>query len=67
MDMYGKAKKMEGMGGGVGEVMGKNPNEHPMMTDSPEGPFSHMMGFTGDGGCHGDETVTSKGSKFYFK
>lgn len=67
MNMYGKTKKMEGMGGGLGEAMAANPNEHPMLTDAPEGPFAHMMGMTGDGGVHGDDTVTSKGNKFYFK
>ena len=67
MDTYGKAKNMEGMGGGTGSALTKNPNEHGELNDSPDGPFSHLAGMTGDGGKFGSLAVKGKGETFYFK
>lgn len=54
--------------GGLGPT-DKNPNKHGMLNDAPEGPFSHQMGYVGDGGYQGgSDTVSGKnGGSFHFK
>ena len=49
-----------------------NMNPNPGITDgpndAPDGPHSHLMGQTGDGGLSGKETASGKnGETFYFK
>ena len=51
--------------GGVKGAMG-NPNDYAMLNDTPGGPYSHMLGYTGDGGMYGDDSVDHRGSKFWF-
>ena len=65
--MKGKARKGGGHGPGLAPTMTKNPNEHPPVNDTPEGPHAHQLGYTGDGGMYGGEKVSSKGQTFYFK
>ncbi len=62
-------KQSEGHGpGGLKPVMGRNPNKESNLNDAPEGPFTHNLGMTGDGGMHGDETASGKhGESFHFK
>ena len=70
---YGKNKNSSSVAGdpggpgGVSAAGKKNPNSHEALNDSPDGPFSHEMGYTGDGGCHGDVKVSGKDGSFYFK
>ena len=46
----------------------RNPNKEPELNDAPTGPYSHMMGYEGDSGMHGDVNVSGKnGMKFHFK
>ncbi len=67
--MHGKAKKGEPFGpGGLAPAMTRNPNDYTDVNDAPCGPYSHFMGYEGDGGMHGGETVSGKhGGKFHFK
>lgn len=54
--------------GGLKSAKARNPNKHSNLNGAPCGPYSHCMGYTGDGGVHGDETATGKhGEKYYFK
>lgn len=69
--MYGKSRS-EGMfgyspygPGGIGATK-RNPNKYTEVNDSPSGPYAHEMGYTGDGGVHGGEKVSSKGNDFWF-
>lgn len=45
----------------------RNPNKHPSLNDTPCGPYSHKLGYTGDGGYHGDASVDHRGASFNFK
>jgi len=56
-----------GSGAGVKSALSRNPNKATSINDSPEGPFSHTMGHTGDGGMKGDATATKGGATFHFK
>lgn len=67
MDSCGKAKNADGMGGGLGPAMSRNPNTHPALNGTPDGPYSHQMGYEGDSGMHGGESVKSRGGTFHFK
>lgn len=67
MGSYGKAKTGDGMGGGLGPALERNPNEHPELNGTPDGPCSHSMGFEGDSGMHGSTTVKHRGASFNFK
>lgn len=68
MDSYGKAKTGEAHGpGGLKAATSRNPNSHGELNDAPCGPCPHMMGYTGDGGVHGDASVEHRGAKFNFK
>lgn len=66
-----KAKNVGSMGGskpGVVEAGKRNPNKHAELNPAPDGPHSHLMGETGDGGMHGDTMVSGKnGMSFEFK
>ena len=68
METYGKSKTGDGHApGGVGPAHARNPNEAEPLNDSVDGPFSHMMGFEGDGGTHGDKAVTKNSNRFYMR
>lgn len=72
MEYYGKEKKpggaMSGSAPGVAAAQSRNPNKHSAVNDAPDGPYSHMLGHTDDGGMHGDVTASGKnGEKFHFK
>lgn len=53
---------------GVHAAMSRNPNTHSEVNDTPVGPSSHCMGYTGDSGMKGDTSVKGKqGQSFNFK
>ncbi len=52
--------------GGIQAAYG-NPNSYAMLNDTPGGPYSHALGYSGDGGMYGDASVDHRGSKFWFK
>jgi hypothetical protein len=53
---------------GVVEACGRNPNKHAKLNSAPDGPYAHLLGYTDDGGVHGDTTAGGKhGETFHFK
>lgn len=66
--MY-KAKGGPGQGpGGLPAAMKRHAQDITDVNDTPCGPYPHTLGFSGDGGCHGDQTVTGKmGYEFSFE
>ena len=60
-----KAKNLEGMGGGVGPMLDKNPNATVDLNDTADGPFAHTLGMTGDAGMQGGDSVKEKGETFH--
>ena len=68
MMMHGKAKQSEPHGpGGMKPVLSRNPNDHDYVNDSPDGPYAHGLGLTGDGGMHGKDKVSGKGNTFWIR
>jgi len=58
----------KGSKAGVVEAAKRNPNKTVELNGAPEGPYSHMMGHTGDGGMKGDTSASGKnGETFEFK
>lgn len=49
--------------GGATAALGRNPNEVANVNEKPEGPYSHQLGFTDDGGISSDANVQG----FHFK
>ena len=45
----------------------RNPNKAKSLNGAPEGPFSHEMGYKGDGGMKGDTSVKHRGGSYHFK
>ena len=65
---YGGGKSGGAHGpGGLNAAMKRNPNSSAMLNDTPYGPSSHLMGYSGDGGIMGDQSVDHRGSTFWFK
>ena len=44
----------------------RNPNNLADLNDTPCGPYSHCLGYTGDGGTQGDASVDHRGGTFWF-
>ena len=68
--MEGKEKMIgeNASSSGVAAAEKRNPNKHSALNSAPTGPYAHLMGATGDGGMHGDETCSGKNGKtFHFK
>ena len=53
--------------GGLKAAASRSANPHPGPNPAPCGPYAHELGMTGDGGMHGDTTVSHRGNKFNFK
>jgi hypothetical protein len=53
--------------GGIMAAKARNPNKHTEVNDAPLGPSSHLMGYSGDGGMHGDASVSRRGRIYFFK
>ena len=67
MNGYKQGNAMQGSDPGVVEAMGRNPNDDAVHAAS-DGPYSHLMGQSGDGGTMGGENVKGKnGETFHFK
>lgn len=68
---YGSSVTGEGHApGGTGPALKRNPNttDEDDLNGAPDGPYSHQLGNTGDGGMHGDQGASGKnGEKFHFK
>ena len=63
---YGKSGGPHGAGG-IHAAKKRNPNKHASLNDTPDGPFSHCMGYEGDGGISGDASVKHRGATYNFK
>lgn len=50
--------------GGATAALGRNPNADNEVNASPCGPYSHLLGFTDDGGMDTEKTVAGG---FHFK
>ena len=64
--MGGKSGGAHGPGG-IKAAKARNPNKHSGLNDSPCGPYSHCMGYEGDGGFHGDTSIKHRGGSYHFK
>lgn len=64
MEDYGKSK---GSDAGVKAACMRNPNKHSSLNDAPEGPGAHMLGYTGDSGVQGDDSVKHRSGTYHFK
>lgn len=65
---YSPGDQMKGSDPGVMEAAQRNPNDTPYVNCAPCGPYSHKMGYDGDGGMHGDTSASGKnGGTFHFK
>ena len=53
--------------GAMKAAKARNPNKHSGLNDSPCGPYSHCLGYEGDGGMHGDASVSHRGGTYHFK
>ncbi len=53
--------------GGLSAAMKRNPNSSTMLNDTPYGPWAHFMGYSGDGGMMGDDSVDHRGGTYWFK
>lgn len=49
--------------GGATAALGRNPNADSDVNEKPDGPYSHQLGFSDDGGMTADATVQG----FHFK
>ena len=69
-ESYGKGGGKSGGAhgpGGLKAANARNPNKHSGLNDSPCGPYAHFMGYEGDGGMHGGESVKHRSGTYYFK
>ena len=53
--------------GGLKAAVARNPNTHSGVNSAPCGPYAHCLGYSGDGGMQGDESVKHRGSTYHFK
>ena len=53
--------------GGLKAALARQPNTHSELNDTPCGPYSHCLGYSGDGGMMGDTTTKHRGSTYHFK
>lgn len=67
MNKYSPGDQMKGSDPGVVAAKKRNPNSHGELNPAPCGPYSHCMGYSGDGGMDGDTSVSGKnGATFEF-
>ncbi len=66
-ESYASGSSMAHGPGALKAAMSRNPNSYSMVNDSPCGPYSHCMGYDGDGGMQGDTSVSHRGASYHFK
>ncbi len=71
MPMYGKKAKTGSLVSrdqvyGAGDNY-RNPNAYADLNDAPVGPFAHELGYSDDGGVHGQANVSHRGTSYHFK